>query len=180
MTPDLLLFTVTGLADPTRAHARFRLATSAGNEAFSEGAHERARGHFEDALALARRLFQRAAEGKTCPEGAAAALLLAHFNAAQNLSRLGCLEQAGQHLESACRMLSDWRFSPHAPTKLRQACEGLLPSALNTCLAHLERCGASSERILALYERAARQSSPCSTRPNAIRTATADRCKTRL
>ena len=156
----MLLDPPTGLAavaaDPTRAYERFRLATSAGNEAYSDGAHERARAHFEDALALARRLFQRAADGKTCPERAAAALLVARQNAAQNLSRLGRLEEAGAHLEAACRTLCDWRFSPHASAGLRTACESLLPSALDSCAAHLERCGAGAERVLALYRRAAR------------------------
>ena len=76
------------IADPMQAHERFRLASSAGNEAFSDGAHARACEHFEDALALARRLFQRAADGRACPEHAAAVLLVARQNAAQNLSRL--------------------------------------------------------------------------------------------
>ena len=142
-------------ADPTRAYERFRLATSAGNEAYSDGAHRRAREHFEDALALARRLFQRAVDGKACPERAAAVLLIARQNAARNLSRLGRLDEASEHLEAACRTLCAWRSSPHAPEGLRKACEGLLPSALDSCVAHMERCGAGSERILALYERGA-------------------------
>ena len=138
--------------DPSPAYERFRLATSAGNEAYSEGAHGRALAHFEDALALARRLFQHAAQGQGCPRRAAGALLLARQNAAQNLSRLGRLEEAGAHLEAACRTLSAWRASPHAPARLCTACEGLLPRALEACVAHLERCGAGAERILALYE----------------------------
>ena len=146
------------IADPMQAHERFRLATSAGNEAFSDGAHARACEHFEDALALARRLFQRAADVRACPEHAAAVLLVARQNAAQNLSRLGRLEEAGAHLEAACRTLRDWQSSGHAPAGLRKACEGLLPYALDSCVLHLERCGAGSERILALYERAARES----------------------
>ena len=154
MLPNLPTRLPSVAADPTRAYERFRLATSAGNEAYSAGAHRRAHAHFEDALALARRLFQRAADGKACPERAAAALLVARQNAAQNLSRLGRLEEACEHLEAACRTLCDWRFSPHAPVELRTACASLLPCALEACVAHLERCGAGSERILALYERA--------------------------
>lgn len=156
MLPDLSRLLATEGTDPAQAYERFRLATSAGNDAYSDGAHGRAREHFEDALSLARRLFQRAADGKTCPERAAAVLLVARHNAARNLTRLGRLEEAGDHLEAACRTLCDWRASPHAPAKLRQACESLLPSALASCVAHLERCGAGNDRILALYERTAR------------------------
>lgn len=155
MLPDLPPRLPTLATDAKQAYERFRLATSAGNEAFSTGAHKRACEHFEDALALARRLFQRAADGRTCPEQAAAALLVARHNAARNLTRLGRLEAAGAHLEAACRTLGDWRSAPHAPAELRQACEGLLPEALESCAAHLERCGAGAERILALYERVA-------------------------
>ena len=157
MLPDLSRLLTTTAGDPTGAYERFRLATSAGNEAYSAGAHGRAREHFEDALALARRLFQLATDGKSCPERAAAVMLVARHNAAQNLSRLGRLREAGEHLEAACRLLCDWRSSPHAPDALRQVCQRLFPCALESCVAHLERCGGGAERILALYERAARQ-----------------------
>ena len=143
------------VGDSTQIFARFRLATSAGNEAYSEGAHGRAVPHFLDALALARLLFQRAADGRTCPARAATALLVARQNAAQNLSRLGRFEEAGEQLEAACRTLCDWRSSPHAPPGLRKACEDFLPGALQSCELHMERYGAGTERILALYKRAA-------------------------
>ena len=141
--------------DPTQDYERFRLATSAGNEAYSIGAHGRARGHFFDALTAARRLFQRAVDGNACPERAASVLLVARRNAALNLSRLGRLEEAAEHLEAACRALCDWRAAPNAPARLKKACEDHLPAALESCIAHLERCGAGVERILAIYQRAA-------------------------
>ena len=145
MLSDVPSLPSTVAADPAQVYERFRLATSAGNEAFSDGAHGRAREHFQDALALARRLFQQAVDGRSCPERAAAVLLVARHNAAQNLARLGRFEEAGEQLEAACRTLCDWRSSPHASAELREACESLLPCALDACVAHLERCGAGAE-----------------------------------
>ncbi len=157
MLPNLPSRWLSPADDPQSAYTRFRLATWAGNEAYSDGAHLRALSHFEDALKLARRLFQRAADGEGCPERATSALFVARHNVARNLTRLGRLEEATAHLEATCRTLCDWRAAPHAPAKLSQTCDDLLPSAMETCIAQLERCEDGADRILALHRRAARQ-----------------------
>ena len=143
-------------SDRSGLFERFRLATTAGNEAYSEGAHERAREHFEDALLLARQLFQRAVDERTCPVRATATLLVARFNAAENLSRLGRLEEAVGHVEAGYRTMCNWRSAPHAPAGLRNACEDLLPSAADSCSAFLERFGAGADQIRALHGGACR------------------------
>lgn len=157
MFPDIARLLDAPACDPTNAFDRFRSATQAGNEAYAIGDHRQALGHFEAALKAARLLFQQAVEGRTCAERAAAAVLVSRYNMAQNLSAMGHRDQAAGQLEAVCRSFSDWRYSSHAPEKLRQVCEWLLPYMLETCVAHLRRCHAANERVCALYEQTARQ-----------------------
>ncbi len=142
-----------------RTYKRFKAATRAGNEAFLRGSLPLAREHFEDALAVARRLFQHAIDRDADPEIAVSSLCTAYRNAAETLSRLQRFEEAGQHLEAACRLLNLWRSAPNAPEGLRHACNGFFPEALELCITHLDRHGEDASRILAIYEHTAETAS---------------------
>lgn len=140
---------------PPGEYHDWKCAMLVGNEAFSVGKHRIADMYFLEAIDCAERLFALCLTGGLCATAALEALIGARHNAAENLLRLGLIEEAHDHLLSVFQAVCDAIRSPATPETLRRASVVRLPFVLEALVSHLARSGADPDRISAVYGSAA-------------------------